>query len=210
MTEITTKGGALHSLYAYPQPAGLCALREYLLVERNADGLGEPLKDVPEGRLLFLRFLKECDFTVDSMTFDITMLDAVGSEMGQITVTLRDSDIPQAETGHVFTPDVGIPVAGGCMDIRIRMREVTSGDYVYRAEGMTVTVDYLPPEPWRYDPRAGAAEGLTETHSLRVRSKRSGKVRHLWPVALLTALLMVYFIARPFWDLLLERLLESI
>ena len=65
MTEITSKGGALHSLYAQPQPAGLCALREYLLVE----GLPERLTDVPEGRMLFLRFAKECDFTVDSKHF---------------------------------------------------------------------------------------------------------------------------------------------
>ena len=206
MTEITSKGGALHSLYAQPQPAGLCALREYLLVEGLPERLSEQITDAPEGRLLFLRFAKECDFPVDSMTFDVTMLDAVGSEMGRLSVTLRDSDIPQAEMGHVFTPDVGIPVAEGCMDIRIRMREVTSGDYVYRVEGMTVTVEYRPAEPWLYDPAAGKAEDLTEAHSLRVRSKMSGKVRHLWPMALLTTLLMVYLIARPFWDALAERI----
>lgn len=204
MNHTVSKGAAIHSLYAHPQPAGLCTLREYLLCDPLAEPLAEPLaRHLPEGqqeRLLFLRFVKEADFPVDSMTFDITMLDAMGYEMGRTTVVLRDSDIPQVETGHTFTPDLGIPVACGCVDIRIRMREVTSGAYAYRVEGHTVTIDYLPPEPWRYDPRAGEEEKLTEAKGVRVRSKRSGKVRHLWPVALFTLLLLVYIIAKPFWD----------
>lgn len=188
MNQIVTKGAAIHSLYAHPQPAGLCALREYLLT------------DTEEGRLLLTRWVKEADFPVDAMTFDITMLDAVGCEMGRTTVVLRDSDIPQVEMGHIFTPELGIPVADGCMDIRIRLREITSGAYVYRVAGNTVTTDYRPAEPWRYDPHAGEAEKLTEAKGVRVRSKSSGKVRHLWPVALLTLLLLIYVIAKPFWD----------
>ena len=82
MTETVTKGAAIHSLYAHPQPVGLCALREYLLTNTE------------EGKLLLLRFVKEGDFTVDSMTFEITMLDAMGGELGKLPVTLRDSEIP--------------------------------------------------------------------------------------------------------------------
>ena len=202
----TTSKGAIHSLYPHSQPAGLCSLREYLLVER----LEERLADTESSRLLLLRFVKEGDFPIDSMTFDITMLDATGCEVGTTTVILRDSDIPPVEAGHSFTPDRGIPVEGGCTAIRIRMREVTSGAYVYRVEGGTVTVDYIPPEPWRYDPHAGESEGLTEEKPLRVRSKQSGKVRHLWPVALLTALLLIYFIARPFWKALADLIFGAL
>ena len=195
MTETVIQGAAIHSLYAHPQPAGLCALREYLLT--NTD----------EGKLLLLRFVKEGDFTVDSMTFEITMLDAMGGELGKLPVTLRDSEIPPAETGHVFTPDVGIPVDGSCADIRLRLITVTSGDYTYRVEGGTVTTDYTPAEPWRYDPRAGEAEKLTEEKGVRVRSKASGKVRHLWPIALLTALILLGIIAAPFLEAFIKLIL---
>lgn len=195
MTETVIQGAAIHSLYAHPQPAGLCALREYLLT--NTD----------EGKLLLLRFVKEGDFTVDSMTFEITMLDAMGGELGKLPVTLRDSEIPPVETGHVFTPDVGIPVDGSCADIRLRLITVTSGDYTYRVEGGTVTTDYTPAEPWRYDPRAGEAEKLTEERGVRVRSKASGKVRHLWPIALLTALLLLGIIAAPFLEAFIKLIL---
>lgn len=195
MTETVIQGAAIHSLYAHPQPAGLCALREYLLT--NTD----------EGKLLLLRFVKEGDFTVDSMTFEITMLDAMGDELGKLPVTLRDSEIPPVETGHVFTPDVGIPVDGSCADIRLRLITVTSGDYTYRVEGGTVTTDYTPAEPWRYDPRAGEAEKLTEERGVRVRSKASGKVRHLWPIALLTALILLGIIAAPFLEAFIKLIL---
>ena len=187
MTETVIQGAAIHSLYAHPQPAGLCALREYLLT--NTD----------EGKLLLLRFAKEGDFTVDSMTFEITQLDAMGGELGKLPVTLRDSEIPPVETGHVFTPDVGIPVDGSCADIRLRLITVTSGDYTYRVEGGTVTTDYTPAEPWRYDPRAGEGEHLTEEKPLRVRSKRAGKVRFLWPVALLTVFALAYILIIRFY-----------
>lgn len=195
MTETVIQGAAIHSLYAHPQPAGLCALREYLLT--NTD----------EGKLLLLRFAKEGDFTVDSMTFEITMLDAMGGELGKLPVTLRDSEIPPVEMGHVFTPDVGIPVDGSCADIRLRLITVTSGDYTYRVEGGTVTTDYTPAEPWRYDPRAGEAEKLTEEKGVRVRSKASGKVRHLWPIALLTALILLGIIAAPFLEAFIKLIL---
>jgi hypothetical protein len=195
MTETVIQGAAIHSLYAHPQPAGLCALREYLLT--NTD----------EGKLLLLRFAKEGDFTVDSMTFEITMLDAMGGELGKLPVTLRDSEIPPVETGHVFTPDVGIPVDGSCADIRLRLITVTSGDYTYRVEGGTVTTDYTPAEPWHYDPRAGEAERLTEERGVRVRSKASGKVRHLWPIALLTALILLGIIAAPFLEAFIKLIL---
>lgn len=195
MTETVIQGAAIHSLYAHPQPAGLCALREYLLT--NTD----------EGKLLLLRFAKEGDFTVDSMTFEITLLDAMGGELGKLPVTLRDSEIPPVETGHVFTPDVGIPVDGCCADIRLRLITVTSGDYTYRVEGGTVTTDYTPAEPWHYDPRAGEAEKLTEERGVRVRSKASGKVRHLWPIALLTALILLGIIAAPFLEAFIKLIL---
>lgn len=187
MIDERTKNTAVHSLYAHPQPAGLCALREYLLT------------DIEEGRVLLLRWVKEGDFTVNSMTFEITMLDAVGDELGRVTVTQRDGDIPPVETGHIFTPDRGIPVDGSCMDIRVRLLEVRSGSYVYRVENGAAVTDYEAPEPWRYAPHAGEKERLTEENPMRVRSKRSGKVRFLWPVALLTVFALIYILIIRFY-----------
>ena len=184
MIDDRTKQTAVHSLYAYPQPAGLCAVREYLLT------------DLENQRILLLRWVKEGDFALDAMTFEVTMLDAIGGNLGTITVTRRDTDIPRVETGHIFTADVGIPVDGSCVDIRIRLTEVRSGSYVYRIEKGNVTVSYEADEPWHYDPRAGQGEGLTEENGVRVRSKRAGKIRHLWPIALLTMLLLGFLIFR--------------
>ena len=187
MTDERTKNTAVHSLYAHPQPAGLCALREYLLTDTEA------------GRLLLLRWVKEGDFGIDSLTFEVTMLDAVGNELGRVTITQRDGDIPPAEIGHIFTPERGVPVDGGCMDVRVRLTEVRSGGYVYRVENGTVTTDYDAPEPWRYDPHAGEKERLTEEMNVRVRSKRAGKVRFLWPVALLTVFTLLYIMIIRFY-----------
>ena len=187
MTFESTASTAVHSLYAHPQPAGLCALREYLLTDSEA------------GRILLLRWVKEGDFSIDAITFEVTMLDAIGNNLGQVTVTQKDGDIPPVETGHVFTPDRGIPVDGGCVDIRVRLLEVRSGAYVYRVENGAVVTDYDAPEPWRYDPRAGEGEHLTEEKPLRVRSKRAGKVRFLWPAALLTMLALVYILIIRFY-----------
>ena len=187
MTFESTASTAVHSLYAHPQPAGLCALREYLLT------------DSEEGRILLLRWVKEGDFEIDSMTFEVIMLDAIGGELGKVTVAQKDGDIPQVETGHIFTPDRGVPVDGGCVDIRVRLLEVRSGAYVYRVENGAVVTDYEAPEPWRYDPHAGEKEHLTEEMPLRVRSKRAGKVRFLWPVALLTVFALAYILIIRFY-----------
>ena len=59
MIDDRTKQTAVHSLYAYPQPAGLCAVREYLLT------------DLENQRILLLRWVKEGDFALDAMTFGI-------------------------------------------------------------------------------------------------------------------------------------------
>lgn len=187
MTDEKTKNTAVHSLYAHPQPAGLCALREYLLT------------DLEEGRVLLLRWVKEADFAIDAMTFEITMLDAAGGELGRVTVTQQDGDIPPVEAGQIFTPERGIPVNGGCVDIRLRLLEVRSGAYIYCVENGAVITDYQAPEPWRYAPHAGERERLTEEKGLRVRSKRAGKVRFLWPVALLTMLALLYTVIIRFY-----------
>lgn len=186
MSEYQAEDRVVRGLYASPQPAGLCAVREYLLTDR--EGV----------RVLLLRWVKETEYPIDEMTFDVTMLDALGEELGTMTVTRRGSDIPAAETGHVFTPERGIVVDGGCTDVRVRLTEVRSGCYIYRVENGAVTTDYEAPEPWRYDPRGGEREGLTDTACLRVRSKRAGKVRFLWPAALLTVILLVYALLRPY------------
>lgn len=176
----------VHSLYALSQPGGLLSLREYLLT------------DVGGERVLLLRWVKEADVSIDSMIFEVIMMDAVGSELGRRTVTYEVSDIPPAEKGHLFAPERGIPVDSGCMEVRVNLIEVRSGSYVYRMGANTVTVDYLPEEPWVYDPRAGEQEKLTDSRGLRVRSKRRGKVHFLWLAALLTVLLILFSILSPY------------
>ena len=43
MPEQNSKNMAVHSLYAHPQPAGLCALREYLLTDLEEGQAAAPL-----------------------------------------------------------------------------------------------------------------------------------------------------------------------
>ena len=185
MIENQTGDMTVYSPYTLPQPAGLLAVREYLLT------------DVEGERLLILRWVRETEVPVDAMTYEIVMLDAVGAELGRRTATHLAADIPPAEIGAVFTLKRGIPVDEGCRNIRIRITEVRSGSYVYRTSGSTVVTDYIPEEPWSYDPNAGNREKLTDRIPLRVRSKRMGRVHHLWPVALLIALLLAAVITLP-------------
>lgn len=186
MTQLPINDKTVYSPYTPPQPADLISVKEYLLTD--TDG----------GRVLLLRWLKEMDHPIDTVTCEITMLDAVGTELGRRTAAYSSADIPPVPRGQIFTPTAGIPVDSGCMHIRVRVTEVRSGSYAYRTAGSTVITDYIPEEPWRYDSGAGEREKLTDRNTLRVRPKRAGKVRFLWPAALLTALLLAASIILPY------------
>ncbi len=194
MIENQTKDTTVYSPYTLPQPAGLLSVQEYLLT------------DVDGERVLLLRWVKEFEFPIDSMTYEVVMLDAVGTELGRRTATHLMSDIPPAEAGSVFTLNRGISVDGGCMHVRVRVTEVKSGSYVYRVSGNTVSTDYVSEEPWTYDPKAGDDAKLTDQSPLCVRSKRTKKVHTLWPAAFLAALLIAASIILPY---ITERLAES-
>ena len=188
MTEPQTTDKTVYSPYTLPQPAGLVSVKEYLLT------------DMGKERVLLLRWVKEMEFPIDALTCEITMQDAVGAELGKRAVTYHATDLPPVEAGQIFTPIAGIPVDSGCMHVRVRVTELKSGSYVYRTAGTAVTTDYIPEEPWSYDPKAGARDGLTDQNTLRVRSKRAGKVRFLWPAALITALLLAVSIILPYFS----------
>lgn len=173
--------------YTAPQPSGLMTVREYRFV---ASG---------DQRCLLIRWVKEADFSVDSFTFELTLLDAVGGCTGNRRITYRASDLPAAEVGVPFTMDSGIPVDEDCAGIHIRLLEVVSGSYIYRVQAdRTVTVDYEAEEPWAYDGHAGEAEGLSDTITLRVVSKKAKPVRFLWLVALAALLLLMWAYVRPY------------
>ena len=186
MIENQIRDTTVYSPYTHPQPAGLLSVQEYLLTD--VDGV----------RVLLLRWIKEIGFPIDSMTYEVVTLDAVGAELGRHTVSHVASDIPSAEIGQSFTLNRGIPVEGGCMHIRVRITEVKSGAYVYRVSGTTVTADYIPEEPWTYDPKAGDGEKITDESTLRVRSKRTGKVHLLGVAAFLAVLLIAASIILPY------------
>ncbi|MBR5124924.1 MAG: hypothetical protein IKU90_07300 [Clostridia bacterium] len=185
MMENQTRDTRVYSPYTLPQPSGLLAVKEYLLT------------DMEEGRFLLLRWVRELEFPVDTLTYEIVMLDSVGAELGRKTVTHVASDIPAAEVGEAFALKRGIPVEMNCMSVRIRVTEVKSGAYVYRVVGEAVHVDYIPQEPWKLDPKAGKKEKLTDRNPLRVRSKRTEKVSFLWPAALLAVLILVGSLVLP-------------
>lgn len=178
---------AIRNPYTLPQPAGPCALQEFLLA------------DLDRGRVLFLRWVKEEEVPLDSMTFEVTMLDALGGELGRVTVTHRGKDIPPVAKEGVFTPERGIPVENGCVDIRIRLLEVTSDAYIYREKNGLMVTEYRPPLPWKYLPRRDLERELARKQDLRVRSRRAGKVRFSWLVPLLAILTLLYLLVFRFY-----------
>lgn len=174
--------------YRYPQPAGLVAVKDYLFAHTE------------EGHCLLLRWVMEADFPVESFTFTVEQLDAVGDPVGQATVTCAGEDIPSVKRGECFTPERGIAVHERCSAIRVHLSEVISEGYVYRVKGMRVEMDYRPDTPWRYEANGGAEDGLSDTVSLSLSSKLRGKrsrVRFLWPLALLSFLLILLIILAP-------------
>lgn len=169
--------------YRHPQPGGLVAVKEYLFA------------DTGEGHCLLLCWVLEGDLPVERFTFTVEELDAVGDTVGQVTVTCEGEDIPPVRQGDCFTPTRGIPVHERCSDIRVRLLEVVSEGYVYRIKGKRVTVDYAPGAPWVYEEDGGAEDGLSDTVSLKLGSKlRGNRVKYLWPLALLTFLLILWAI----------------
>ena len=198
MMENQARDTRVYSPYTLPQPSGLLAVKEYLLT------------DVEEDRLLLLRWVRELEYFVDSLTYEIIMLDSVGAELGRKVVTHVAADIPFAEVGEVFALKRGIPVAVDCMSVRIRVTEVKSGAYVYRVVGEAVCMDYVSQEPWKLDSKAGKKEKLTDRNPLLVRSKRTEKVSFLWPAAVLAVLILVgSFILPPLAKRIAERLHEK-
>ena len=171
--------------YPHPQPEGLVAVREY----RIADGGGTPC--------LLLKWALEADLPVDRFLFAVEELDAVGDLLETLTVTCEGTDIPPVHPGECFVPPRGILLREACTDIRVRLLEVESAGYLYRVRDGRVTVDYRGEEPWTYEDEGGASEGLSSRVSLRVRSKLSRRARFLWPVALLTFLLILLAILAP-------------
>lgn len=172
--------------YAHPQPEGLMAVQDFLFTNRAG------------GRYVLLRWVMEAEFPVDRFTIELKQMDPVNECLDTVTVTYQGLDIPPLKQGDLFVPAQGIAVQDKCTDIRVRLIEVVSGDFVYRVKGSRVEVDFCAPEPWVYDPRGGREDRLSDTVSLRVGSKLGGKVRFGWPIAILSALLLILLMVLPY------------
>ena len=183
--------------YSHPQPGGLVAVREFLFAEAEGE------------RVVLLRWAMEADFSVDRFTFNLEQLDGAGASLGRVTVTYGGNDIPCAERGALFTPPSGISVDKGCVDIRVRLLEVVSGQYVYRPCGGGAEVTFEPPLPWHYDEAGGRQEGLSDEVCLKVESKRRRRMRPGFTflgvlAALLSLVLLLWVILAPYFDYLKE------
>ena len=190
-------GGPSGVPYNHPQPRGLVAVREFLFTEAEGE------------RIVLLRWAMEADFPVDRMTFRLEQLDGAGTVLGRVTVTYGGGDIPRTERGGLFTPSDGIAVDRGCTDIRVKLLEAVSGQYVYRPGGDGVAEEFLPPLPWRYDSEGGRRDGLSDEVCLKVESKRrrrmaSGLKLLGFLAALLSLILMLWVILAPYFDYLKE------
>ncbi len=120
-----------HREYHLPQPSGLVRVAEYLLT------------NVDNRRCCLLRWKKETDIHIDSITFDLTQLDASGRVIDTHRYTQDGALIPQVEKDATFTPGRAMPVESNCVAVRVRVCRVASGSYVYNVIQNRVQVDYL-------------------------------------------------------------------
>ncbi len=172
--------------YLLPQPEGVVRVQDYLFTE------------IQGTRCVLIRWVMEADFRVDSFAFELTELDVAENSLGTTAVTCGRADIGSAAKGTVFVPMEAVPVQEKCTAVKIRLTEVTSGNYVYGIKGTRVEPGYRAPERWTYDKRPGREDGLSDNRPLRVIRKRRSRVRFLWPVAVVTAILMLLMLLDPY------------
>lgn len=186
--------------YGYPQPTGLVAVREYLFTEAEGE------------RVVLLRWAVEADFPVDRFRFCLEQLDGAGECLGSVTVTCGGKEPDGAGRGSLLTPSDGIAVDRKCEDIRVKLLEVVSGQYVYRPRGSGADMSFEPPLPWKYDEWGGGQEGLSDRVCLRTESMKSRGVggvgagyRAIGALAVLLSLLLTaWMILSPYFDYLKE------
>lgn len=154
---------------------------------------------VKKERCCLLRWVKELEMDMDAVTFAMTQLDSHGNEI--VTRVLSLDQIPHCRQGSIFTPDHAFTVEANCTAVRVQILTMQAGKFIYHYDHPDTAepvVDYRTDEAWVYDATAVYKANLNEELTQRVRSKRSGRVRFLWVFAILTVMVLVGMIFKPY------------
>ena len=92
-------------------------------------------------KYLLLRFSNEADFVVNGIEFELTQFDAYGKMIERKTV--RSSTLSE-KPGAVFALPDGFCVDEGCVDFKVSILAVYSGDYVYLVREGEISIEYKP------------------------------------------------------------------
>ena len=164
--------------YTYAQPSGFLTVKQYIFTS------------VGGKKCLVLRFSNDADYKMDTVELPLPQLDAHGNVLATTPVRFG---IFLAE-GKTAAIDRGIPVEERCVDFKVRIESVRSGDYVYRERGGVIVVDHEVDPVWQIDPADKQAYDKQSFRSFEVRSKQ-GRVPWLVGLAAVLCALALLVIA---------------
>lgn len=122
----------LKDVYRHEQTEGFVRVDEYaFLSDKSSDYIA-------------LTFKNDLDTTVDSMSFTLIQEDSRGKIIARSPVTYASLNVlPHS----CFSQDSMIKVPHGCVDFKVIVNEVRSGDMVYTLCGGDVVVRYVKLDP---------------------------------------------------------------
>ena len=161
--------------YTYAQPSGFLSVKQYIFTSINGQ------------KCLILRFSNDADYKMDTVDLTITQMDAHGNVLATTPVRLGIFLV----AGKTAAIDRGIPVEERCVDFRVRIETVRSGDYVYRERGGIIVADYDAPSVWRVDPEDKLAYNKQSFSSFTAKSKQGSVPGLVGLAALLCALALL-------------------
>lgn len=124
--EVLTKG-----LYSFPQIRDFVAVREYMFISKG------------EKRLITVRFCNETSFTVNEICVELYQLDGKGNTLRKTRLTDKGRRV---SSGNTFALRELPELDDKCVDIKVRVIYVISGDYRYNTVNGRVTARYIPPK----------------------------------------------------------------
>ena len=179
--------------YTYAQPGGFLTVKQYIFTT------------VGGKKCLVLRFSNDADYKMDTAELTLTQMDARGNVLA--TTPVRLSIFLAA--GKTAAIDRGIPVDERCVDFRVRVESVRSGDYVYRERSGIIVVDHEIDPVWRVDPTDTRTNNKNNARDFEARSKQGGIPRLVGLAAVLCALALLAGAVWGFWPERERKMPES-
>jgi uncharacterized protein YuzE len=166
----------IKGIYQYPQLGDFISLKNYIFLWQG------------DKRCLLLRFVNNFEYEINELEYTITQIDAKGKVIGISTVNHANTLI---RPGSVYTPNKALVADEACVDFRININKVRSGEYTYRVVDQHKVAYYPKPEKAFLD---GAEQKVAqEINTFSESKRRVGKPRLVNLIAILSLILMVVF-----------------